>query len=143
MREEAGESRQRDRRCGHAGWLVFLRSTFNEMDEAARERRRRRVVLSGRGRGQRMAKDKDRGTKPEATAETKLTEKPKRAKNKKALVKQAIQQFGKKLDSNELKPTVGDFLRLLQIEKELLEETPKEIKVSWVEPEEKEHAPEK
>ncbi len=90
-----------------------------------------------------MAKDKDRGTKPEATAETKPTEKPKRAKNKKALVKQAIQQFGKKLDSNELKPTVGDFLRLLQIEKELLEEKPKEIKVSWVEPEEKEHAPEK
>ena len=74
-------------------------------------------------------------------AETKHPEKPKRAKDKKALVKQAIQQFGEKLDKNELKPTVGDFIRLLQLERELLEETPKEIKVSWVEPDKKEHAP--
>ncbi len=74
-------------------------------------------------------------------AETKQVGKTKRAKNKKALVKQAIRQIGEKIEKDELKPTVGDFIRLLQLEKELLEETPKEIKVSWVEPEEKEHVP--
>ena len=41
-----------------------------------------------------------------------------------------------KLASDELKPTVGDFIRLVQLDKELTEEQPREIKVSWVEPEE-------
>ena len=90
-----------------------------------------------------MAVGTRRGTKPEEMAETKQVEKVKRAKNKKELVQQAIQQIGDKLDKNELKPTVGDLIRLLQFEKEILEETPKEIKVSWVEPEEKEHVPER
>jgi hypothetical protein len=90
-----------------------------------------------------MAVGTRRGAKPEEMAETKQVEKVKRAKNKKELVQQAIQQIGDKLDKNELKPTVGDLIRLLQLEKEILEETPKEIKVSWVEPEEKEHVPER
>jgi len=33
----------------------------------------------------------------------------------------------------------GDFIRLLQLEKELAEETPREIKVTWVEPEKRMH----
>jgi hypothetical protein len=88
-----------------------------------------------------MAAHTKRGAKPEQMAEAKHARKTKRGKNKKALVKQAIRQIGEKIESNELKPTVGDFIRLLQLEKELLEETPKEIKVSWIEPEEKEHVP--
>ena len=90
-----------------------------------------------------MAGDTEQGAKPREMAETKHVGKTKRARNKQALVKQAIQQIGEKIENNELKPTVGDFIRLLQLEKELLEEAPKEIKVSWVEPEEKEHVPEK
>jgi hypothetical protein len=90
-----------------------------------------------------MAVGTRRGAKPEEMAKTKHVEKEKRAKNKKELVQQAIQQIGDKLDKNELKPTVGDLIRLLQLEKEILEETPKEIKVSWVEPEEKGHVPER
>ena len=90
-----------------------------------------------------MAGDTEQGAKPRAMAETKHVQKTKRAKDKRALVKQAIQQIGEKIENNELKPTVGDFIRLLQLERELLEEAPKEIKVSWVEPEEKEHVPEK
>ena len=82
-----------------------------------------------------MAGDTERGAKPREMAETKHVEKTKRAKDKKALVKQAIRQIGEKIENNELKPTVGDFIRLLQLEKELLEEAPREIKVSWVEPE--------
>ncbi|HEY1207582.1 MAG: hypothetical protein ABSH46_05015 [Bryobacteraceae bacterium] len=88
-----------------------------------------------------MAVDTKQGAKPGEMAETKHVEKPKRAKNKKALVKQVIQQIANRLENNELKPTVGDLFRALQLEKELLEETPKEIKVSWVEPDEKEHVP--
>jgi hypothetical protein len=90
-----------------------------------------------------MAGGTKQGAKPRKMAETKRVEKAKRAKNKKALVKQAIRQIGEKIENNELKSTVGDFIRLLQLEKELLEETPKEIKVSWVESEEKEYVPER
>ncbi len=78
---------------------------------------------------------------PDEMAGTKQVGKPKRAKNKKALVKKVLQNIGTKIENNELKPTVGDFIRLLQLEKELLEETPKEIKVSWVESDKKEHVP--
>ncbi len=64
-------------------------------------------------------------------------------KKKAALVKKVIQNIEQKLEANELKPTVGDFIRLLQLDKELDEEQPREIKVSWVEPDEKGHVSEK
>jgi hypothetical protein len=86
-------------------------------------------------------KKEGRGAKPGETAETKQPEKPKRPRNKAALVKHVIRKITSKLENDELKPTVGDFIRLLQLEKELAEETPREIKVTWVEPE-KENAPE-
>ncbi len=73
-----------------------------------------------------------KGTTSEAdkTAE----EKPRR-RGKAALVNKVIEKIEAKLDGDELKPTVGDLLRLLQLEKELEDEQPKEIKVSWVGPE--------
>jgi GTP cyclohydrolase I len=89
-----------------------------------------------------MAHGTERGAEPEKTADSKQAEKPKRAMSKKALIKHVIALIGKKLENDELRPTVGDLARMWQLEKELLEETPKEIKVSWVEPE-KEHASEK
>ncbi len=46
----------------------------------------------------------------------------------------------KRIDEDELKPTVGDFIRLLQLEREIEEEQPKEIKVSWVDPSESKDA---
>ena len=39
-----------------------------------------------------------------------------------------------KITADEFKPTLADFLRLVQLEKEIGEEEPKEIKVTWVEP---------
>jgi hypothetical protein len=39
-----------------------------------------------------------------------------------------------KLTADEFKPSLADFLRLVQFEKEIGEEEPKEIKVTWVEP---------
>ena len=39
-----------------------------------------------------------------------------------------------KLTHQEFKPSLADFLKLLQMERELGDEAPKEIKVTWVEP---------
>jgi hypothetical protein len=60
-----------------------------------------------------------------------------RKASKAKLVTKVIKKIEKKLEADELKPTVGDFIRLLQLEKEYEEEQPREIKVSWVEPEDK------
>lgn len=78
----------------------------------------------------------------ETTGETKKT---RRRRKKTTLVRDVIHKIEEKLDKDELKPTVGDLVRLVQLEKELEEEEdrPKEIKVSWVERDEKEHASEK
>jgi len=45
-----------------------------------------------------------------------------------------IKQMESKLKESEFKPSLADFLKLVQMEKELEEEAPKEIKVTWVEP---------
>jgi hypothetical protein len=50
----------------------------------------------------------------------------------------AMKQFEKRLSSEDIKPTVGDYLKLMQIEKELDRDEAKEIKVTWVEQEESE-----
>ena len=39
-----------------------------------------------------------------------------------------------KITADDFKPSLADFLRLVQLEKEIGEEGPKEIKVTWVEP---------
>jgi hypothetical protein len=50
------------------------------------------------------------------------------------LLAKAMEKLEGRIESQELKPTVGDYLKLLQIEQEFEQETPKEIKVTWVEP---------
>lgn len=57
--------------------------------------------------------------------------------NKAALVEQVLHSIEQRLQRDELKATVGDLIRLVQLEKELEEEQPKEIKVTWIEPEER------
>ena len=77
-------------------------------------------------------------------AEATNAKKKARRKSKAKLVRDVIQKMEQKLESEDLKPSVGDFIRLLQLEKELNEEKqPKEIKVSWVDPSEGERASEK
>ena len=39
-----------------------------------------------------------------------------------------------KLESQELKPSIGDYLKLIQMEQEVDQETAKEIKVTWIDP---------
>jgi hypothetical protein len=53
-------------------------------------------------------------------------------------IQKLIQRFEKALDKEKVKLTVSEYIRLLQLRKELSVEEPKEIKVTWVEPIEKE-----
>ena len=50
------------------------------------------------------------------------------------LLAKAMETLESKIQNKELKPTVGDYLKLLQIEQEFEQDTPKEIRVTWVEP---------
>jgi hypothetical protein len=57
---------------------------------------------------------------------------------KRGAIETLIQQFEAKLDENAVNLTVGEYIRLKQLRKELDTEEPKEIQVTWVEPNEKE-----
>ena len=50
------------------------------------------------------------------------------------LLVNAIESIETRLRGPEFKPTLGDYLKLLQMEKEMEEMSPKEIRVSWVNP---------
>jgi hypothetical protein len=54
------------------------------------------------------------------------------------LLEKAVKKFETKLKGNSFKPTLAEYLKLLQLEKEIetkeFEEGPKEIKVTWVDP---------
>jgi hypothetical protein len=52
-----------------------------------------------------------------------------------------LQKVETKIGGNEFKASVGDFVRLLQLRKEIEDVRPKEITVRWVEPSEEENAP--
>ena len=45
-----------------------------------------------------------------------------------------ITKMEAKLGTDEFKPSLADYLKLVQMEKEVVDEEPKEIKVTWVEP---------
>lgn len=54
------------------------------------------------------------------------------------VVGELIEKVEQKLGEGEVKATLGDYIRLVQLRKELEEEEPKEIEVRWVDPEETE-----
>lgn len=53
------------------------------------------------------------------------------------VVEKIRKRVEQKLSESDVKVTLGDYIRLVQLEKELEEDEPKEIKVTWVNPEEK------
>ena len=57
------------------------------------------------------------------------------------VVKKLIEKVEQKLSEDDGKASVGDYIRLVQFQKELEEEQPREIKVTWVEAEETEADP--
>ena len=51
-----------------------------------------------------------------------------------SVLKSVLTKMEAKLQEKDFKPTLADFLRLVQLENETEGEEPKEIKVTWVEP---------
>jgi hypothetical protein len=52
-----------------------------------------------------------------------------------AVLNTLLDSIQAKMTSNAAKPSMGDFIRLLQLRKELEAEIPREIRVSWLETE--------
>jgi hypothetical protein len=52
-------------------------------------------------------------------------------------VKNMLTKIETKMKGDQMKATLGDYIRLVQLHKELDDESPKEIRVTWVEPAEK------
>jgi hypothetical protein len=50
------------------------------------------------------------------------------------VVEQIIEKVEQRLGEGDVKATVGDYIRLVQLQKELEEEEPGEITVTWVDP---------
>jgi len=50
------------------------------------------------------------------------------------LLENAIEKMGDKLKAQDFKPSLADYLKLMQLEKEFDQEQVKEIKVTWVAP---------
>ncbi|MBS1857128.1 MAG: hypothetical protein JST11_17285 [Acidobacteria bacterium] len=51
------------------------------------------------------------------------------------LVEEAIQGIEERLSDKDSPPSIGDYLKVMQLQKDVEEEMPKEIKVTWIEPE--------
>ena len=58
----------------------------------------------------------------------------KRGSKRADLVERAIESIEQKLGSSDVKATFADFIRLLQLQKELQTDEPREIKVTWIDP---------
>jgi hypothetical protein len=65
-----------------------------------------------------------------------------KSSNRAQLLENAIQSVEKKLQDGAVKATFADFIRLLQLQKELQPAQPREIKVTWIDPSETESASE-
>ena len=52
-------------------------------------------------------------------------------------VKNMLTKIETKMKGDRMRATLGDYIRLVQLHKELDDESPKEIRVTWVEPAEK------
>jgi hypothetical protein len=50
------------------------------------------------------------------------------------ILTKVVKTMEEKLATPEFKPSLADYLKLVQMEKEIGDEGPKEIKVTWVEP---------
>jgi hypothetical protein len=58
-----------------------------------------------------------------------------RQKGQARVVSTLLKKVEQKLSEDDVKATLGDYIRLVQLQKELEEDETREIKVTWVEPE--------
>ena len=62
------------------------------------------------------------------------TERKQKKKTQAAVVKKLLKNVEKKLGGEDVKATLGDYIRLVQLQQELEEEEPRDITVTWVDP---------
>jgi hypothetical protein len=62
------------------------------------------------------------------------TERKQKKKTQAAVVTKLLKNVEKKLGGEDVKATLGDYIRLVQLQQELEEEEPGDITVTWVEP---------
>jgi hypothetical protein len=67
----------------------------------------------------------------------------KKTQRKAEVVEQIIEKVEQRLGDGEMKATLGDYIRLVQLQKELDEDEPGEITVTWVDPDKTESDTEK
>ena len=67
--------------------------------------------------------------------QTEQKQKPEGAGRRAEVVSRLLEQVERKLDS-EVKASLGDYIRLVQLQKELEDDDVREIKITWVDPEE-------
>ena len=51
-----------------------------------------------------------------------------------SILGELLEKFKARLQDENFKPTVGEYLKLIELEKELDSDRPKEIRVTWVDP---------
>lgn len=62
------------------------------------------------------------------------TERKQKKKTQAAVVTKLLKNVEKKLGGEDVKATLGDYIRLVQLQQELEDEEPRDITVTWVEP---------
>jgi hypothetical protein len=86
-----------------------------------------------KGKKARWSKNNDRRKKKEQGG---AAEKPVESGGRAGVLKRLLKIVEKKLTEKEVKATLGDYIKLVQLQKEMDDEQPREIRVTWVEPEE-------
>ena len=62
------------------------------------------------------------------------TERKQKKKTQARVVKKLLKNVERKLGGEDVKATLGDYIRLVQLQQELEQEEPQDITVTWVEP---------
>ena len=62
------------------------------------------------------------------------TERKQKKKTQAAVVDKLLKNVEKKLAGRDVKATLGDYIKLVQLQAELEEEEPRDITVTWVDP---------
>ena len=99
----------------------------------------KKIVRSAKAKA--PAKTKRAEKDPEVSAEAEA--KPRISRSKSTLVKKLLKAAERKVTAEDVKATISDVIRLLQLQKELESEEPREIKVQWIEREVKVLVPDK
>jgi hypothetical protein len=85
---------------------------------------------SSKAASRRVAVRRKQAAKPKVETRTEAA----RVSGQARAVKSMLTKIEEKMSGNQMKATLGDYIRLVQLHKELDDESPKEIKVTWVEP---------